>query len=86
MQTESAREIDENFDAFMAALPSLVKAHAGEFALIHQREIKGFFQTSLSATLQGLREFGAGAFSVQEVAEQPEHLGFYSYVGGTGDY
>lgn len=86
MNIDRTGEIEGNFEAFEAALPAIIKAHAGEFALIHQREIQGFYKSSLAATLEGLQKFGAGEFSVQEVAEQPEHLGFYSYVGGTGDY
>ena len=85
MTVERSSEVEGNFEAFSAMLPTLVQDHAGEFALIHSRKIEGFFKSSLDATLAGLDRFGSGAFSVQEVAEQPEHLGFYSYVGGTGD-
>lgn len=79
-------ETDRNFEVFEASLPSLLAKHAGEHVLLHNREFIGFYATSLEATIAGMQRFGLGNFSVQEVRDKPEHLGFYSYVGGTGTY
>lgn len=86
MMDELEAEADRNYDAFLSALPMIEAAHRGKHALLCQSKIVGFFDSSLEATLSGLKQFGAGRFLVQEVAATPEHLGFYSYVGGSGAY
>lgn len=84
MAHEASSEADRNYDAFLAVLPEIISSHAGQYALLHDGEIVAYHPTSLAATLVGLREFGGGRYSVQEVSAEPEHLGFYSYVGGAG--
>jgi hypothetical protein len=84
MSTERPSEADRNYEAFVTTLPSLSPDLRGKYALMHDAGIVSFHDNSLSATLEGIRTFGQGEFSVQEVAAEPEHLGFYSYVGGTG--
>jgi hypothetical protein len=86
MPQAAQAQVDTNYDAFEALLPKILAAHAGQFALMSGGEIIDYFENSLTATLAGARRFGVGGFSVQEVTDQPENLGFYSYVGGTGDY
>jgi hypothetical protein len=84
MAQDTDSEVDRNYDAFVALLPTLAPEFAGKHALLHAGEIVDYYDTALSATLAGMREFGDGHYSVQEVSAQPEHLGFYSYVGGAG--
>lgn len=79
-------QADFNYDAFVAELPNLLRDHEGSYALLHNGKVIDFFSTSLEATLEGSRRFGSDDFSVQEVTAEPEHLGFYSYVGGSGPY
>jgi hypothetical protein len=86
MPQAAQTQVDSNYKAFEAILPDILQTHGGQFALISSGEIVEYFENSLAATLAGARRFGVGGFSVQEVTEQAEHLGFYSYVGGTGDY
>lgn len=86
MATQAHSEVDRNYEAFLAQLPKIIGEHAGKYALIHDREIVGYFDTALAATLAGIPRFGDDGYSVQEVAAEPEHLGFYSYVGGEGAY
>ena len=86
MQPASHNEADRNYAAFQELLPKIVLSHRGQFALLHDAMIVDYFESSLAATLDGARKFGLNRFSVQEVTTETEHLGFYSYVGGTGDY
>lgn len=79
-------QTDLNYEAFVVQLPQLLPDHAGSYALLHDQEVVDFFASSLAATVAGAEKFGVGQFSVQEVTDEPEHLGFYSYVGGTGEY
>lgn len=75
------QQVDRNFDAFQAALPSILPMYAGKFALLHNQEITGYFESSVAAVIEGIRQYGYGEFSVQHVSERAEDLGFYSYAG-----
>jgi hypothetical protein len=77
-------EVDRNFDAFSSMLPDLLQQAPGKYALLHAGELVGLFDTSLTAFIEGARRFGEGRFSVQEVTQQSDNLGFYSYAGGAG--
>lgn len=76
------QQVDRNFDAFQAALPSILPIHAGRFALLYKQEIAGYFESAVEAVLVGMRQYGYGEFSVQQITERAEDLGFYSYAGG----
>lgn len=86
MAQAQQNETDRNYDAFLAQLPQIMGKYAGMYALLHECQIVEYYRGSLEATLAGAKRFGLGAFSVQEVTDEPEHLGFYSYVGGSGPY
>lgn len=86
MTTLHANQVDLNYEAFLEKLPELMADHAGSFVLLHNRKVIDFFRSSLEATLEGSKRFGPDDFSIQEVSDEPDHLGFYSYVGGTGTY
>ncbi len=77
-------EIDRNFEAFRNFLPELLQSAPGKFALLHAEKIVSLYDSSLSAVIEGLQRFGEGGYSVQEVSEQADNLGFYSYAGGAG--
>jgi hypothetical protein len=77
-------QVDSNFDAFRSLLPELMRSAPGKFVLMHNGVVIEAHDTSVGAFLAGLDQFGDGEYSVQEVSDQPENLGFYSYVGGTG--
>ena len=74
-------EMDRNWDAFEEMLPKLMREHAGEFVLLKDQKPVAFRSTSVEAYKEGLSCFGDAPFSVQEVTDQPEDLGFYSHVG-----
>jgi len=81
MATKADDQVKGNYDAFMAKLPSLLKSHAGKFALMRDGEVVEFFDTARDAYFAGLRLFKEeGRFSIQEVVEAPVDLGFYSHA------
>jgi hypothetical protein len=82
--TEVDMEIDKNYDAFKKELPSLLKSRRGQFVLMHSQQTVDFFNNASRAFTEGFLRFGEGAFSVQEVTDEPDNLGFYSYAGGAG--
>ena len=82
--TAVADEVDRNYEAFIALLPDILSRHRGQYALLHNQNIVTYFGNSLSAMVEGMRQFGDGRFSVQEVTTEKDNLGFYSYVGVSG--
>ena len=72
--------IDQNFTAFQEMLPAILEEHRGEHVLRSSGELKGYFPSSLDAIKAGLESFGEGRFSVQEVDQHIDDLGFYSHV------
>ena len=77
-------EVDRNFDAFRGMLPDLLQKAPGKFALLHKQGLVELFDNSVTAVIAGIQRFGEDAYSVQEVSDQPDDLGFYSYAGGAG--
>lgn len=77
-------EVDSNFAAFRAMLPSLLQVSPGKYALLHRRELIELYDSSIDAFIEGAKRFGAGDYSVQEVTQEADNLGFYSYAGGAG--
>ena len=74
-------EVDQNFIAFQSLLPSLIESRYGQHALLHKGNIIDYYPSSVEAYIDGCNTFGTGNFSVQEVTNQIESLGFYSYAG-----
>ena len=52
------------------------------YALMHDESVVGFTTNVKDAVSDGIRKFGRGNFSVQEITSQADDLGFYSYAGG----
>ena len=71
-------EVDQNYDAFQRVLGSLLPQHRDEYALMRDREIVGFFAKPGTAYDEGVSRFRDGVFSIQQVTDEPIHLGFWS--------
>ena len=81
---EQQREVDQNFEAFKALLPELLKTDANRYALMHNRKVIACFDTSRDAMQAGRKLLPEKNFSVQHVTDKPVDLGYYSYVGFLG--
>ncbi len=82
--SHSFDEVDRNYDAFVARLPDILSEHRGEYALLHDANIVTYFADGVAAMIEGARTYGEGRYSVQEVTNECDSLGFYSYAGGSG--
>ena len=82
--TNRDSEILQNYDFFQSVVARLMGNHAGETALIHKREIVGYYNSSADAVTAGAKKFGDEPFSVQEVTNTPVDLGFLSYAESSG--
>ncbi len=77
-------EVDRNFEAFATMLPELLQRAPGKYALLHREKLAGLYDKALDAFIEGVQRFGENEYSVQEVTQQSDNLGFYSYAGGAG--
>lgn len=73
-------EVSNNYNFFQEKLPELQKYHLGKFALLHKRQIIDYFVSEDDAINIGIKDYGEGCFSVQEVANQVIDLGYQSHV------
>lgn len=73
-------EIETNFDFFIRNISEFVATHRGQFALLRNSSVVGFYDSVRSAEQAGAREFSDGIFSIQEVNDEPVDLGFFSYA------
>jgi len=81
MDNPAMEQVRANYAAFQKELPSLLKSHAGKFALMRDGKIVEFFDTARDAYVTGLRIFPEDRlFSLQEVDETPVDLGFFSHA------
>jgi hypothetical protein len=77
-------EIRDNYTFFKSIVASVMPEHAGEFALIHSREIVAFYDSASQAVAEGTKAFGDVPFSVQRVINRPIDLGFLSHAADNG--
>ena len=75
-------EVDANFDAFQAMLPSMLSTHRGQYALLRHRQLQGCY-ASLRAALEAARSLPDEWFSIQEVSDRPADLGLFSHADNT---
>lgn len=75
------QEVDQNYEAFKALLPDLLKTDANRFALMHGKKVIACFDTSRDATQAGRIFLKGKHFSVQQVTDRSVDLGYYSHVG-----
>jgi len=81
MDIESAKlEVSNNFKYFKSQVSKLKEDHSKKFALLHKMEIVEFFDSENDAIKIGIKSYGEGCFSVQQVADRSIDLGYQSYV------
>ena len=80
MQNSHEAEIDRNYEAFQKIVGSLMASHAGQFAVLRRGTVDAYYKTAAQALIAAFHKYPDGLFSVQEVADRPVDLGFYSHV------
>lgn len=75
------REIDANYDFLQRELSHILPDREGQYALIKSCRFEGFFERPGEAYRAGLARFNDGVFSIQEVTDEPLHLGLFSVAG-----
>jgi hypothetical protein len=62
--------IDPNYAFFESKLPELLKDHLGQFVLIKDQKIEGFYPSMEEALKEGYRKFGNVNFLIQEITNE----------------
>lgn len=70
--------VEANYTAFQKLLPMLLAAKAGQYVLLRDGEIAGFFETAGQAYARGLANYPDRLFSVQRVALRAANVGLVS--------
>lgn len=73
-------EVSANFEYFKSKLPELTRTHPKKFVLLHHKQIISFFESENDAFNIGMRDYGEGCFSIQQVTDSRIELGYQSYV------
>jgi hypothetical protein len=82
---ESQRaEVQANYEAFVAELPTLVTRHQGKFAVYRHTRLLEFFDDYSVAEAFGRSRFGDGLFSIQEVTQEPLDIRWFKYAADDG--
>jgi hypothetical protein len=81
MDQQRAREqVDKNYEAFRAMLPSILPLHQDKYALMKDGVAVGFYSTLEDAYMTANQFYKDEPFSVQKVTETPVDLGFFSHA------
>jgi hypothetical protein len=76
---QTAAQVQQNYEAFNEKLSGLLPKHRGEYALMKDGQIVGFFNTAMDAYVAGEAQLGLGNFSMQKVVDEPIDLGYFSH-------
>jgi hypothetical protein len=76
------REVDRNYDCFQRQLGAILREHEGQYALMRDGRIVGYFDSVRAALIEAANSYQDRIFSVQEVTAEPVDLGAFSHAGG----
>lgn len=74
-------EVDSNYDFFQRNLALLMHDHRDQYVLLRHCGIEGFFERPGDAYRAGIERFPDELFSIQQVTDEVEDLGFFSHAG-----
>ena len=76
------KEIRENF-SYLEGL-SIDSEHHGKYAVLRAQKIVNMYASIVEAELAARKAFADGIYSIQQIAQQPVNLGYYSYADSQG--
>lgn len=71
-------EIDHNYDFFQRNLKRMLASHEGEYALLRNRRVVGYFESVGEAYREAIGRYPDRLFSIQLVTREPVELGNWS--------
>lgn len=75
-----ASQIDKNYTAFVAMLPSLMATHPNKYALMKDGQVLGAYSSLEDAYMTAFNFLKEDEFSVQKITDVPVDLGFFSHA------
>lgn len=73
-------EVDRNWEAFQKLMPTVIRDHRGQYALMMDEKIVNYFTTPVDARAAAELVCKDGLFSIQQVTDTPLDLGYFSYA------
>lgn len=70
LYNQKMNRINSDFEFFESKLPELLKDHRGQFALVKNKEIHGFYNSTEEALKAGYEKFGDTEFLIQEITDE----------------
>ncbi len=64
--------LEKELALFESKKDELLKVHPGKFALMHEEEFVGAFDTAENAYEAGVLKFGKSPFLVKKISQEPE--------------
>ncbi len=80
MSVKQQAQVDSNYEVFLKELPSIIKNHRDEYALMKDGEIVEFYATIQDAKTTAGKFMAGELFSIQRVTDAPVDLGFFSHA------
>ena len=77
---DTQHEVDRNYEAFTAMLPSLLAEHRDKFALMKDQKIISFFTSAEDARVAANAFIADKIYSIQRVSSSAIDLGFYTHA------
>lgn len=82
MHSDARRqEIDANYDYLQRTLALLLPEHEGQYALLKDRRVVGFYPRAADAYRDAMDRYPDHLFSIQEITAEPLDLGLFSHAG-----
>jgi hypothetical protein len=73
-------QVEKNYEAFQALLPTIIPLHQDKYALMKDGIAVGFYSTLEDAYMTATHFYRDQPFSVQKVTVTPVDLGFFSHA------
>jgi len=73
-------EVDRNFEEFQRKLPELLRSNLGQYAVMRDAAVVGFYDTLRDARTAASQLYPDERFSIQQVTDVVGDLGFFSHA------
>jgi hypothetical protein len=80
MNNIQQEEVDKNWEAFQATLPSIIGQYRDKYALMKNQEILGYYSSPQDAKSAADSFIPDGVYSIQQVTEIAANMGFFNYA------
>lgn len=78
LEAERDAEVGANCDFLMRHLARFMPEHHGQYALLKDRKVLGFYDDPLDASIAGRNIPDNGHYSIKEVTDEPIFPGVYA--------